>query len=251
MACFDIPEPTVRVVVTRLRRDHWLNSRREGREIICSLTDAGWQLLDDGRERIFDRAAVQWTGQWSMVIYSVPEADRALRDRLRKKLAWFGFGPLSSSVWISPHDRLDAVRRAFMGEAKIQLDLFRSQSPVGGSDDRDIACRAWDLAQLNQDYASLLGTYQPRLSRYRAGTLSGSAALVERMHLVNDYRRFPFRDPDLPLELLPPEWLGRRAHEVFIAAHGLLRTPAEEAVDNLLRDPSAHGSREVIISAEN
>ena len=58
-----------------------------------------------------------------------------------------------------------------------------------------------------------------------------AAVLVERMQLVNDYRHFPFRDPDLPPDLLPADWSGRRAHETFLEAHGLLRQPAEEWVD--------------------
>jgi phenylacetic acid degradation operon negative regulatory protein len=54
------------------------------------------------------------------------------------------------------------------------------------------------------------------------------------MRLIHDYRRFPFRDPDLPLELLPEGWRGRRAHDVFLEAHGLLRGPAEGYVDEVL-----------------
>ncbi|MCX6465687.1 MAG: PaaX family transcriptional regulator [Pseudonocardiales bacterium] len=232
MGCFDVPEPTVRVVVTRLRREGWLASRREGRETVYALTDAAWALLDEGRARIFDRAAGPWDGQWHMVIYSVPETDRALRERLRKKLAWFGFGPLSSSVWLSPHDRLDDVVRAFADEPAVRLDVFRTRS-AGPAADRDIAARAWDLAALDRDYAGLLARYRPRLVGYREGGPAGSAALVERMRLVHDYRRFPFRDPDLPPELLPPGWSGRAAHEVFLEAHGLLRAPAEACVDDL------------------
>jgi phenylacetic acid degradation operon negative regulatory protein len=34
--------------------------------------------------------------------------------------------------------------------------------------------------------------------------------------------------------LLPAGWSGRRAHEVFLEAHGLLRGPAEAYVDALL-----------------
>ena len=235
MGYFDIPEPTVRVVVTRLRRDDWLASRRDGRETIYSLTDASWRLLDEGRARIFDRASGPWVGQWHMVIYSVPEADRALREQLRKKLAWLGFGPLSSSVWISPHDRVDAVCQAFSGQPSIQLDVFRSTS-VNGAADVDIASRAWDLGQLNKDYAGFLERYEPRIALYRAGELTGPAALVERMHLVNDYRHFPFRDPDLPTELLPQGWQGQHAHQVFLDAHDLLAQPADAAIDDLLGD---------------
>ncbi|MFC7656581.1 PaaX family transcriptional regulator C-terminal domain-containing protein [Pseudonocardia benzenivorans] len=167
-----------------------------------------------------------------MVIYSVPEAERGLREQLRKKLAWFGFGPLSSAVWVSPHDRTGLVRAAFADEPAVQLDVFRSRS-AGVASDRDIAARSWDLEGLDRAYAELLETYRPRLAAYRSGALQGTDALVERMNLVHDYRRFPFRDPDLPPELLPEGWSGRLAHEVFLEAHGLLRGPAEACVDAL------------------
>jgi phenylacetic acid degradation operon negative regulatory protein len=232
MGAFDVSETTVRVVVTRLRKEGWLASRREGRETVYTLTDAAWGLLDEGRQRIFDRARGPWDGQWHMVLYSVPEIERALREQLRKKLAWCGFGPLSSGVWLSPHDRTEQVRAAFVDSAAVQLDVFRSRSN-GIDADRDIAARSWDLDDLDRSYVELLDRYRPRLPAYRAGELSGVDALVERMLLVHDYRRFPFRDPDLPPELLPAGWHGRVAHEVFLEAHGLLRGPAEACVDAL------------------
>jgi phenylacetic acid degradation operon negative regulatory protein len=232
MGCFDVPEPTVRVVVARLRKEGWLSSRREGRETVYALTDSAWALLDEGRERIFHRAQGPWDGQWHMVIYSVPESERGLREQLRKKLAWFGFGPLSSSVWLSPHDRVGLVKEAFADEPAARLDAFRSRTS-GAAEDRGIAARSWDLHELDRAYVEFLATYRPRLASYRAGELQGADALVERMRLIHDYRRFPFRDPDLPPELLPEGWNGRVAHDVFIEAHGLLRGPAEACVDAL------------------
>ncbi|MEW2399405.1 PaaX family transcriptional regulator C-terminal domain-containing protein [Streptomyces sp. NPDC046862] len=233
MECFEVPEATVRVVAARMRKEGWLDSRREGRETVYALTDAAWELLDEGRARIFERARGPWDGQWHMVVYSVPETERALREQLRKKLAWFGFGPLSSAIWLSPHDRVGDVLNAFDGVPAVKLDTFRSRS-AGLEADRDIAARAWELDKLNQEYADLLDVYRPRLTGYRAGTLQGAAALVERMRLIHDYRLFPFRDPDLPPELLPGGWHGRLAHEAFLEAHGLLRAPAETCVDELI-----------------
>ncbi len=233
MACFDVPEPTVRVVVGRLRRDGWLTSRRDGRETIYALSDASWELLTEGRDRIFQRAPAQWPGKWHMVIYSVPELQRGLREQLRKRLAWMGFGPLSSSVWISPHDRTGAVIAAFSENSAIHLDVFQSQSR-SRSTNLDLAARAWDLQTLNNDYGRWLTANGSRLSSYRNNELCGPPALVERMRLINDYRHFPFRDPDLPFELLPEGWLGGKAHNWFIEAHHLLAKPAEAAVDELL-----------------
>jgi phenylacetic acid degradation operon negative regulatory protein len=233
MECFEVREATVRVVVTRLRREGWLTSRRDGRETTYLLTERAWQLLDEGRSRIFQRVEGPWDGLWHTVIYSVPETERALREQLRKKLQWLGFGPLAQSVWVSPHDRVAQVRDSFVGNDSVRLDFFHARSE-DATHDREIAARAWDLDALGQDYAELLARYRPRLERYRAGQLSGADALGERMRLVYDYRKFPFRDPDLPPELLPDGWAGRAAHEVFLQAHSLLRAPAEAYVDDLI-----------------
>jgi phenylacetic acid degradation operon negative regulatory protein len=233
MDCFDVPESTVRVVAARMRKEGWLESRREGRETVYALTDASWRLLDEGRARIFGRAPGPWDGQWHMVIYSVPESDRALREQLRKKLSWLGFGLLSASVWISPHDRIGEVRESFADQPSVRIDVLHARSE-GAAIDRDMAARSWDLAALDKEYGELLDRYRPRLARYRAGELRGRDALVERMRLIHDYRMFPFRDPDLPPELLPEGWVGRVAHDVFLEAHGLLRGEAEGYVDQVI-----------------
>lgn len=232
MECFAIPETTVRVAAARLRKDGWLASERDGRETVYSLTPAAVAMLDEGAERIFGRAHGPWDGHWHMVIYQVPETDRALRERLRQRLAWRGFGPLSAAVWMSPHDRAGLVKAEFAGQESARLDIFRSRSE-GTRADRDIAARAWDLAALDRDYREFLDRYRPRLDRYADGAVEGTEALIERTRLISDYRRFPFRDPDLPPELLPPGWPGHGAREVFLRAHGLLRDPAERAARDL------------------
>lgn len=240
MGCFDVPEPTVRVVVARLRKEGWLDSRKDGRETTYVLSADAWRLLDEGRERIFARAAGPWDGLWHMVLYSVPETDRALREQLRKRLAWLGFGPLSPSVWVSPHDRTGSVRELVVDHPGARIDVFHARGE-GVEADRDVAARSWDLASLDRDYRDLLETYEPRLGRYRRGEPQGRAALTERTRLMHDYRLFPFRDPDLPPELLPQGWSGRAAHQVFLEAHELLRPAAEGFVDEVVGVSSAIG----------
>lgn len=230
--CFGVPGPTVRVVVARLRKEGWLVARREGRETVYALGDTARRLVDERRSRVLDRTVPPWDGQWHTVLYSVPETERALREQLRTTLARLGYGPLAAAVWVSPHDRADRLRADPATAPPVRLDVLRSRSEGPGAD-RDIAARAWDLAGLDRDYADLVARYRPRTARYRAGELRGPDALVERVRLVQDYRPLPFRDPDLPPELLPPGWAGRRAHEVFLLAHDLLQAEAEACVDEL------------------
>ncbi len=232
MGCFGVGESTVRVVLARLRKEGWFDVRREGRETLYLLNKRSLQLLDEGRSRIFDRAPSDWDRHWYMVIYSVPESERGVRDRIRKELAWLGFGPLAPSTYVSPHDRLQQVREKFADEPAIRLDTLRCQSgglPV----DREMAARSWDLAALNEDYRELLRTYRSRMPSYRSGHLGPEEALVERMRLTHDYRKFPFRDPDLPTDLLPAGWVGHEAHEMFLEAHEILGPSAETYYDEV------------------
>jgi phenylacetic acid degradation operon negative regulatory protein len=230
---FGIGESTTRVVMARLRREGWFGTRTAGRETVYTLTSKSWQMLDEGRSRIFERDVRSWDGQWHMVIYSVPETDRALRDEVRKELTWLGFGPLASSTWISPRDRLSLVAERFGDDPRLRLDLLSCRSS-GLPHDREMAARCWDLDTLNGDYTQFLGTYRPMLPRFRSGQLPPAEALVTRTELIHDYRKFPFRDPDLPVELLPAGWRGRDAHEMFINGHELLAPAAERAVDEVL-----------------
>ena len=77
-----------------------------------------------------------------------------------------------------------------------------------------------------------------RLEELPAGAdlarVSGLDALRLRIELVSSYRHFPFRDPDLPVELLPEDWPGSRAHELFVAAHEALAEPADAFVASVL-----------------
>ncbi|MGH3356524.1 MAG: PaaX family transcriptional regulator [Nocardioidaceae bacterium] len=223
---FGVSGPTIRVVTARMRNEGWFDTRREGRETVYVTTHKLLHLLDEGRERIFTRMRSPWDGHWSMVIYSVPETDRPTREQLRRTLSWLGFGPLATSTWICPHDRLSLVAEECADVQTAQLDLL-TMSASGLPADRDLASRCWDLETLNGDYRQFLREHRPRLADFRREAVQGEAALLERLRLIHEYRKFPFRDPDLPIELLPAGWVGHEAHDVFLESHRLLQEPAE------------------------
>jgi phenylacetic acid degradation operon negative regulatory protein len=227
LGAFDISADAARVVMSRLRAEGWFETRRVGRESRYALTARAWDMLDEGRPRIFERRREPWSGEWCMVTYSVPEAARQTRDRLRKRMAWLGFGPLAPSTWICPHDKRAEVVKVLEAEPEARFDVFMARS-LGLAQDRDMVRRCWDLDGLNQAYGQFLHRTQDRLGRLQKEPPVGAEALVERMQLIHEYRLFPFQDPDLPLELLPAGWFGRQAHDAFLTAVGTLRPAALE-----------------------
>ena len=230
---FGVGESTTRVLLARMRKEGWFATRRDGRQTVYALTEQSWRLLDEGRTRIFDRARRPWDGEWRMVIYAVPEADRGERERLRRTLGWLGFGPLAAATWVSPHPRLPEVADALGGTSATQLELLTCRTG-GHAADRAMAARCWDLEQLGRDYAELVASLEELPPPTQLAELPGPEALRRRVELVAAYRTFPFRDPGLPAELLPEGWPGRRAHTLFVAAHDALAGPADGFVRSVL-----------------
>lgn len=230
---FGVEPATTRVVMSRLRAEGWFETRRDGRLTTYVLSPRAWTLLDEGRDRIFRHIAREWDGQWTLI--ATRAGDRTARDEVRKRLTWLGFGQLQPAIWIAPGDRMASAREV-MAESDIESDVFLSSTgDIDG--DRSLAGRGWDLEGLDRLYRDFTAAHD-----IAEPPSSDEEALVRRVHLTDDYRRFPFTDPDLPAVLLPASWSGPRAHAVFVQRHGELHDAATAAVERLtgLRIVGAH-----------
>jgi phenylacetic acid degradation operon negative regulatory protein len=73
----------------------------------------------------------------------------------------------------------------------------------------------WNLEELTELYAEFLQQYRSALYRSSAERLSPSEAFEIYVPMVTQWRQLPYRDPGLPLSLLPPGWNGEAAGELF------------------------------------
>jgi phenylacetic acid degradation operon negative regulatory protein len=211
-----VEEKAIRQALARSATEGWLESRRHGRRTAWQLTPAGRHLLTEGAERFYGFGApvTAWNEQWLIVLASVPETNRKLRHLLRSRMAWNGLGNLSPGVWVSPHPE----RRPRVLEVLDQVGVAEVATVfVGGLGDlgqaRRVARQAWDLAEIELAYEDFLE--QVRLLR----PTDTAEMFAAQIRLVQEWRRFPFLDPSLPLELLPGEWSGTRAATVFRGRH--------------------------------
>jgi phenylacetic acid degradation operon negative regulatory protein len=60
----------------------------------------------------------------------------------------------------------------------------------------------------------------------RGDDLEPSQYFVNRFMLIHEYRRFLYHDPELPQELLPADWRGTEAANLFRQYHDLLAEKA-------------------------
>jgi len=216
---------SARQALARTAAEGLLTSDRAGRRVRWSLTQSGNRLLSDGAARIygFGAAAPPWDGRWLVLLISVPEARRQLRHRLRTRLAWAGFGSPAPGVWLSP----DPTKQDEVTDMVADLGLDDVTSSFVGTigaigEQTALVAQAWNLAEVETAYEEFLDTFSD------AAPTDHADALAHQIHLVHTWRRFPFIDPKLPGELLPRQWAGVRAAELFETLHGRWDRPAQQ-----------------------
>jgi phenylacetic acid degradation operon negative regulatory protein len=214
----EVGERNARQAVARLKDEGIVDVERHGRRARWSLTTAGRRLLTAGTERIyrFGTGGREWDGRWVVVLSSVPEEQRGKRHQLRSQLAFAGFGFLGPGTAVSPHPEREAVANQILGD----LDLVGGAIVLLGETgtlvpDAELLRRAWDLDTLARRYEDFVAAFERRQPRSPAARF---AALIE---LVHAWRRFPSGDPEIPDGLLPANWPGRRAKQLFDERHAL------------------------------
>lgn len=229
----------VRSTLSRMSQKGWLESRKVSRHSLYSQTPKFLKLLEEGAQRIFQPRRDPWDGRWHLLIYSIPEPKRHLRRGLRQRLLWLGFGSLNQATWISPRDlRVEVEQVVNKLRVRPYVELFTAEH-LGFASDEDIVARCWNLKQLDDYYTAFITRYDPPFQECQAQLSAGNSldpqeCFVQRFMLIHEYRFSPYVDPNLPLELLPDDWLGEKATQLFQQYHDLLVEKAEDFLDSVL-----------------
>jgi len=235
-----VDEPAVRSSISRLKRRGILRASRRDGAAGYALSDEALAILREGDRRIFRRERAALGDGWLLAVFSVPEAERQKRHVLRSQLARLGFGTAAPGVWIAPahlHDAtVGALRRLGLDG---YADLFRADHIAFG----DLAAQVrqwWDLDQLERLYGQFLDANGPLLRRWCADPAAERDPAGEReafadyVRVLTDWRRLPYLDPGLPAELLPGNWIGARAAELFFTLQARLEEAARAHVARVI-----------------
>jgi phenylacetic acid degradation operon negative regulatory protein len=230
-----VEEKASRQALARTAADGWISATRSGRRVSWQLTGPGRSLLTEGAERIYTFAAAGagWDGRWLVLTVTVPESQRDLRHQVRTRLSWAGFGSPMPGMWVSPHAAREAEAKQILQDLGLAEAAFSFTGQFGGiGSSKNLVEQAWNLTEVARGYRDFLTEFAG------ARPAPGEASLLLQVRLVHEWRRFPFLDPQLPAELLPPSWIGRRAAAVFRDQHTAWHDRAQRHWRTLTAEPT-------------
>ncbi|MEI7055737.1 PaaX family transcriptional regulator C-terminal domain-containing protein [Nocardioides sp. CCNWLW239] len=219
--------PSVRTAVHRLKRNGWLVSETRAGTRGYGLTPTALTTLAAGDEVIWHaRKPADLADGWCIVHFGIPESLRAKRHQLRAHLSHLGFGNVGTALWIAPARMREAAERAV---TELGLESYAAIF-VGGyqgtQDLTELLYNSWDLAAIDQSYRDFITAHSDLSGRLERAAPSGQEAFVTYLGIVSQWRKLPFRDPGLPLEVLAPDWSAPAATALFERLVDVLEKPA-------------------------
>ncbi|WP_346618734.1 PaaX family transcriptional regulator C-terminal domain-containing protein [Blastococcus montanus] len=215
-----------RSTITRMVNRGHLERHRAGRRAYFTISPSLRTVLGEGENRIF-RVPVRESGDetWTLLSFSIPENERAVRHSLRVALSWNGFGLLRSGLWIAP-GVVDIFATLDRLELRDRVDVFHAQ-PADPTYLTRVSREVWDLPSIAERYHRFIDawrSFEPGPDRH----------LTTRLQLITEWQQTLVDDPELPVRHLPDDWPAVPAYELFLRLHERLSPGAEKEFARLL-----------------
>jgi len=208
LSALSIAAPAVRTAVSRMVRQGWLVAVRTQSGPGYALTPRAEHRLTEAATRIYRSSDPAWDGRWHLL--TLPRlVDRSRRDRVRQGLRFLGYGRIDDTTWIAA--RASSELDGLLAAETVPAERFTA---CHDGDSRALVRQVWDLDALAAEYGRWL-LAAGEVVEPVGTSASDEEAFTARSTLVHEWRKFLFIDPQLPDELLPPDWVGRRAAQYF------------------------------------
>lgn len=224
-------ETAVRMGLSRGVQNGLLVNVKKENEVYYLLTDQAVQALrywGDTMRTFQQRAALQrekWGGKWNIACFTT-----AVSDELAQSLRQLGFGSAEKHMWVSPYD-FSGELSALAAEKGLAGSLYLFLGDLSGSRRHDeIVAEMWPVEELNKKYKHFTAGFKHAFSELETGPSRGGAALpflhrygLQIFGIMQD-------DPQLPLQLLPPDWAGLQAARLFMETRERLLPEAKDFI---------------------
>lgn len=212
-------------IATLKQKKLLLPERREA--IGYRLNPAAIPMLERGDRRIFNLYQMGEEDKWALISFSVAESERAKRYQLRKRLQWLGCGTVAPGLWITPEHLLEEVKLV-LKQHDTEAVIFMADDPEVPGGFANSVEKWWDLKAIRDSYDNFLAHQNLVFGQ----CLSEADSFRIYLQVVDRWRPIPYLDPGLPTRLLPEDWPGATAFNIFTTCVDALQKRASLHVIN-------------------
>lgn len=168
------------------------------------------EITAEGKRRLgeilphYDKKRL-WDGKIYLMTYDIPETKKHDREILRESLKRIGAGMVQESVWLTPYDPAGSLKETletYSLEGLVLISVLEKDSSIGDEDLLSLIKRVYKLDDLN-------ARYEDFLEEFSFGKHQPSETYFSFLSILRD-------DPQLPFALLPSDWVGDKAYQLFI-----------------------------------
>jgi len=188
-----VSKPVFYSTVSRMNRENYIFVDRS----CVKITDKGKSYLGQNFPQLFLKNQ-KWDGYWRIIVFNIKESERYKRDKLRNYLIKIKFAPLSDGVWVSPLPIFGVINDLAGDSIYIEGKLQRKEE--------EQIMLYHKIIEINNEYGRLC------IALKKAKNLQDRDTIPI---LKSQFLEVLARDPQMPIKLLPKEWLGTKAKRLF------------------------------------
>lgn len=182
-------------LITELKKDKLITIK--GRKFFT--TKKGINSLD---WIIKTKPGKKWDRRWRAIIFDVPEKRRRERRLLRQKLKENNFVQIQKSVYLSPYPFLKEFKKL---TTRVNLrDYLRFIEIAKIDKEKELVYQSFHLDRIENDYQKLLAI----IKLYKQKKIK-----IKNNWLNLAFFKIKSKEPQIPKELLPNNWIGKRVHD--------------------------------------
>ncbi len=174
------------------------------KSLIPRITESGMKRLNSITPQ-YDKKRT-WDKRIYLVTYDLPKKYNVQRNLLRNYLKTIGCGMLQYSVWMTPYNPKMLIEKFVhthnLDDELILVSSLGKNGTIGETGLKELITKIYDLEELNSRYLRFINDLNGKI-------------LVNRSQTIFSYLSILQDDPQIPFGLLPDNWEGDRAYNLF------------------------------------
>lgn len=177
--------------------------KSDGGYSIYSLSKDGYKLLNSVLD-VLHKQTYHWDGKWRVVVFTVSEKKRPLRDKFRRRLESLGLKPILKSAWITPLDSKSQIQNAANQSTLSGNYMIVETNEIFGLTNEKIL-DAWNFSKYRTYYEDFILKSEEVLRNPKRSNFEIKRMIFEYAMILNN-------EPQVPIELIPKDWPKFRAN---------------------------------------